>query len=531
MTSTSRSRLMTALLWTSTLAAVTIAMLLVRSRLDKAHVALVYLLVVLGASSAGGRTLGLGIVGGAFLAFNYFFLPPYLTLVVSDPFDWLVLVAFVVTSAVAAQLLYRANTTAELATRRAAEVDRLATIGAETLSAPDARAALGAIATVIRESLTTGRCDLFRIDADGTPVWTAGAQAADSEHVATTGVPGADRVTGVQDETLIAWMAGRSASALELMDGTTRLDPVITDTLQVRALYRTLFVRSQAVGVLRVSSPDGLTLSSDRARLLDALSYYAALGMERMRLVTTAERAMAEREVEALRSSLLMAVSHDLRTPLTTIKGIAHEIAAGALSTGRAVMIEREADRLDAMVGDLLELSRIQAGAVRPVPTVNTADEVIGAALQRARGMLSDHVIAVSLTDDVLAARFDFTQTQRILVNLVENAAKYSPAGSTIEIIAMPAGSMLEISVTDVGSGVPAGEEERIFEAFHRPAATSRDVRGTGLGLSIARGLAVAQGGTVQFRRPTSGGSTFVLSVPLVVAPVDADESEAVQPG
>ena len=521
MNGTVRSRVLTALLWTGVLAAATMVLLLGRSRLDKAHVALAYLLVVLGASSAGGRPLGLSIVVGAFLAFNYLFLPPYFTFVIADPLDWLVLVAFAVTSVVAAQLLWRANTTAQLATRRAEEVDRLATIGAETLSAPDAGAALGAIATVIRDALGADRCDLFRLDADGVPMWAAEARV---EHMTGGDVQGTDTLRAVHVapvEPLLTWMASRSASAVQLPDGTTRLDPVITDALQVRALYRTLFVRNQPVGVLRVSSQGGLTLSRDRARLLDALSYYAALGMERMRLVTTAERAMAEREVEALRSSLLMAVSHDLRTPLTTIKGIAHEIATGAASAGRAAQIEVEADRLDALVGDLLELSRIQAGAVRSVPAVNTADEVIGAALQRARGMLGDHVVAVSLSDDVLAARFDFTQTQRILVNLLENAAKYSPAGSSIEVTAAAAGPMLLLSVSDTGPGVPPGEAERIFEVFYRPAGSPPDVRGTGLGLSIARGLAEAQEGTLRHHARQGGGSTFVLSLPRVDAPAD----------
>lgn len=512
-------QVLTALLWIAVLAAVTALLLLGRSRLDKAHIALVYLLVVLGASAAGGRTLGLSVAGGAFLGFNYLFLPPYYTLVIADPLDWLVLVAFLVTSVVAAQLLFRANATAETATRRADEVDRLATLGAETLSAPDASAALAAIATVIRDALGTDRCDLFRIDADGAPVWAA--SALDSR------AGGAERTTLIvaPTEGLVAWLAGRAESAVEFLDGTTRLDPTLTDDLQVRVLYRTLLVRSQIVGVLRVASQDGLTLSTDRGRLLDALSYYAALGVERMRLVMTAERAMAEREVETLRSSLLMAVSHDLRTPLTTIKGIAHEIAAGASSAGRAAIIEEEADRLDALVGDLLELSRIQAGAVRPVPAVNTADEVIGAALQRAQGMLGRHTVAVSLSDAVLAARFDFSQTLRILVNLLENAAKYSPDGSTIEVTLSRDDDMVQISVADQGPGVPAGEVDRIFEAFYRPAGTAPDIRGSGLGLSIARGLAEAQGGTVRYHDRRSGGSVFTLSLPLVDAPTDDDET------
>ncbi len=475
-------------------------MYLVRERLDKAHVALAFLLVVLGASSAGGRAIGLMIVAVAFLIFNYLFLPPYYTFVIADPLDWLVLIAFVITSVVAAQLLFRANTTAETAMRRAQEVDRLATLGAEALSAPDATAALHAMALVIRDALGTDSCELFPLEGDGTAV-----RAVDAASVPT--------------DSLVSWMAGRAEVAVELPDGTTRLDPTIAQPLLVRALLRTLRVRGQPVGVLRVASRDGLLLSTDRARLLDALSYYAALGVERVRLVATLERTEAERHVEALRSALLTAVSHDLRTPLTTIKGLAQEIAAEGNSVSRASIIEKEVDRLDAMVGDLLELSRIQAGAVLPVLAVNTADELIGAALQRAHGPLASHAVAVSLSDDVLAARCDFSQTLRILVNLLENAAKYAPAHSSIEVTAVRDGGRVRISVADEGPGVPAGEEERIFEAFYRPEGTTPDVQGTGLGLSIARGLADAQGGTLTYRARLGGGAQFTLELPAVDLP------------
>ncbi len=501
----------TALLWLALLLVVTALLVLVRSRLDKAHVALVYVLIVLGASAGGGRPVGLAVVGVAFLAFNYLFLPPYYTLDITNPLDWLVLVAFLVTSIVGAQLLYRANATAAMALRRAAEVDRLATLGAETLSAPDATAALHAMTLVIRDALEADRCDLFRIEAQQHVV-----------HAATSSADGVGEV--VPPAGLMPWMSGRAELAIELPDGTTRLDPQQTDGLQVRVLHRSLRVRDQPVGLLRLQKDEGLVLSADRARLLDALSNYAALGVERVRLVATAERAEAEREVEALRSALLMAVSHDLRTPLTTIKGLAHEIAAGASSVSRAGVIEQEADRLDALVGDMLELSRIQAGAVRPVMAVNTVDELIGAALQRAHVALQSHQVAVSLSDDVLAARFDFSQGLRVLVNLLENASKYSNAGTVIEIAAVRHGAQVMLTVTDEGPGVPPGEEQRIFEPFHRSPGTPPDVRGTGLGLSIARGLAEAQGGTLSYEARCTGGACFIIALAAVDAPDDASD-------
>jgi two-component system sensor histidine kinase KdpD len=273
------------------------------------------------------------------------------------------------------------------------------------------------------------------------------------------------------------------------------------------------------VGVLRVASADGVPLSPERARLLLALAYYTALGAERVRLVESAERAEAERRLEALRSALLTAVSHDLRTPLTTIKGIAHEVAHGA-PPSRAAIIEAEADRLDALVGDLLDLSRIQAGAVRPDVAVNTADELIGAALQRAAGALRGHDVTVDVPDDVLlAGRFDFTQALRVLVNLLENAAKYAPAGTPIDVVARRDAERLTIAVLDRGPGIPETERSRIFEPFYRPPNTPPDVRGTGLGLSIARGLAEAQGGRVRYAPRDGGGSMFTLELPGVEVP------------
>ncbi len=532
-----RANVRAAILAGAALLAVTALLWVGRDQLDKTHITLAYLLVVLGASAAGGRILGLSIAALAFLGFNFLFLPPHFTLIISDPLDWLVLVAFLVTSAVAAQLLHRANRTTELANRRADEVDRLATLGAEALSAPDASAALHAMALVIRDALGADSCALFKLDAGGAlqPAAAVSAKlrrnsegnvARDAEHIEAQNSephddapPTHDVADATSQLTFLPWLAGRAETAVELMDGTTRLDPELREPVQVRVLYRTLRVRTQSVGVLRVSAVHGLWLTSDRARLLDALSYYAALGVERVRLVATVERAEAERQAEVLRSALLTAVSHDLRTPLTTIKGLAHEIAEGELSTSRGLSIEQEADRLDHMVADLLDLSRIQAGAVRPVVQVNTADELIGAAMQQTRITLAGHTVVVSVTDDVLAGRFDFSQTLRILVNLLENAGKYSPVGSTIEISAARENDLLCITVADEGPGVAASEVERIFEPFYRPAQAAADVRGTGLGLSIARGLAESQGGRVTYRARAAGGSLFTLTLPAVSMP------------
>jgi two-component system sensor histidine kinase KdpD len=283
---------------------------------------------------------------------------------------------------------------------------------------------------------------------------------------------------------------------------------------EIRALWIRLAVRNETVGVLRVRTPGDLTLTLEQARFLDALAYYTALGVERMRLVAEAERAESERRVEALRSALLTAVSHDLRTPLTTIKATAHEIADGGPAR-RARVIEEEVDRLDALVGDLLDLSRIQSGAIGPSAEVNTADDLVGSALQRADAVLRGHTVDVDMPGDrLLAGRFDLTNALRALTNLLENAAKYSPPGSPITVWARRDDDCLRVAVMDRGRGVPIEERGRIFEPFYRPASTAPDVRGTGLGLSIARGLAAAQGGRVEYEPREGGGSVFTLVLP-----------------
>jgi len=524
-------------------------MLSVRGRLEKAHVALIFLLVVLGGSSAGGRVLGMALAFGAFLAFNFFFLPPYLTFAIADPLDWLVLVTFLITSIVAAQLLYRATSTAEVATARAAEVDRLATLGAETLNLARPEDALRAILDVIRTALGVVSCDvLVHGTGDGfvsvarSPAEVsggereAGAVRSESSNArAPASVLGwPDTTDTTSAEGLVGWIFVHGRGAVELADGAIRIvdDPPLETARsdrsdEVRALWIPLAVRNETVGVLRVRTPGDLRLTLDQARFLDALAYYVALGVERRRLVAEAERAEAERRVEALRSALLTAVSHDLRTPLTTIKAIAHEIADGG-PTDRARVIEEESDRLDALVGDLLDLSRIQSGAIGPSMEVNTADDLIGAALRRADAILRGRVIDVELPpNERLAGRFDLTNALRALVNLLENASKYSPAGSPITIRAQQEPDRLRISVLDRGPGVPDEDRERIFEPFYRPASTAPDVRGTGLGLSIARGLAVAQGGAVEFEPRAGGGSVFTLVLPGADGAVpDADDSD-----
>ena len=498
--------------WFAVLIAVTAGMVAIRPRLNAAHVTLAYLLLVQGGSARGGRPLGMALSATAFLCFDLFFLPPFGTLTIQDPLNWLVLVAFLGTSILSAQLLYRAQAEADAARQRAAEIDRLAALGAETLNVARAEDALTAIVSMIRTSLRLDGCAVYMTDAVTGKVRLATQSGSAADHS-----PLNDR--------LVDWVAAEGKTGLEQVDGTTRLDVPTTALAErvepaqrMRAFLRPLQVRESTVGVLRIASVAGLSLTAAQVRVLDALAYYAALGVERVRLVAEAERAATLQEAHRAKDAVLASVSHDLRTPLTTIKGLAHEIAQSG--DDRAEVIEEEADRLNTFVAQMLDLSRIAIGAAVTDVQANEAEDLLGAAAQQVSGRLRGQELRIDVASDepLLFGRFDFAQTLRALVNLIENAAKYSPPASVIELSARREGSWLTFSVADRGAGVPAGERDRIFEPFYRRLTTAPDVGGVGLGLSIARGIAEAQGGSVSLEDRPGGGSVFVLRVPAMSA-------------
>jgi two-component system sensor histidine kinase KdpD len=254
-----------------------------------------------------------------------------------------------------------------------------------------------------------------------------------------------------------------------------------------------------------------------KQRFLAALTYYAALGIERARLVREAEHAAALREADRMKDNLLASVSHDLRTPLTTIKALAQTAALHGDTAAAA--IEEQADRLTRLVADLLDLSRMKGDAFRAAPDINTAEDLIGAAQRQAQGLLAGGRsirTVIDLESPALVGRFDFTHALRILGNLLENALRYTPRGGSVELGVRREGDMLVFSVADRGPGIPAAEVERIFQPFYRHADAAPDVGRAGLGLSIAKRLAEIQQGTLHYEPRAGGGSVFVLQLPAV---------------
>jgi two-component system sensor histidine kinase KdpD len=448
------------LIWFGILAALTLAFLPVRERVDKMNVALTFLLVVLGGSAAGGRALGLTLAGLGYLDFHFFFIERYDSLVMAKPLDWLVLATFLITSVVAEQLLTRAQERADVARQRAVEVERLAAIGAETLNAGRADDALNRIIDVIRTELQVVHCAIIE------PTDAAARTAASSD---------------------------------------------------ARSLVIPLVVRGHSIGALRLTNTERIVLAPAQHRFLEVLSYYAALGLERVHLVAEAERADAFRQADALKAALIASLSHDLRTPLTTIKGLASKLRERAIP--EAASIEEEADRLNRLVTDLLDLSRLNAKAMPIRPELNTAEDLIGAAVQRVAGATGSQRLVIkhagtAVETEPLTGEFDFVQSLRALVNLIENALKYSPASATVELSAVRCGSRLEFRVADRGPGVAESERQRVFEPFYRAPGAAADVGGAGLGLAIASRLAMEQGGEVRHEHREGGGSIFTLALP-----------------
>ena len=224
------------------------------------------------------------------------------------------------------------------------------------------------------------------------------------------------------------------------------------------------------------------------------------------------------REGNRVKDIVLASVSHDIRTPLTAIRALAQNVVSGAGDPkAQAETIVEQVDRLTHMVAKVLDLSRLRAGSFPMNPEPNTAEDLLGATIRQFAGVSEAERIRTEIdyTRPALTGEFDFVQSRRILVNLVDNALRYSPSDAPVTIEVTVRDSRLLFRVKDKGAGVPAAERERIFEPFYRPQGAAPDLGRTGLGLAIARRLAEAQGGAVTHDAPVDGGSVFTLSLPL----------------
>jgi two-component system sensor histidine kinase KdpD len=298
-----------------------------------------------------------------------------------------------------------------------------------------------------------------------------------------------------------------------------------TDTLPGNfLLYLPLRAPMRTRGVLAVEpiTPRWLLIPEQR-RQLEGFAALIAMALERVHFIQVAQEALVKIESERLRNSVLSALSHDLRTPLTALVGLADSLiptkpALSATQLALASAIRDQAFRMSALVNNLLDMARLQAGEVKLNRQWQPLENVIGSALKARQQLLASHRIQVSLPADLPPLHFDAVLIERVLCNLLENAAKYTPPGSEIRIEADVEGTEARISITDNGPGLPPGSEEAVFEKFTRGERESATL-GVGLGLGICRAIIEAHQGRIWAENMPMGGAHFVFTIPLGTPP------------
>jgi two-component system, OmpR family, sensor histidine kinase KdpD len=306
-----------------------------------------------------------------------------------------------------------------------------------------------------------------------------------------------------------------------------------TDTLPgSEVLYVPLRAPTQARGVLAVKARNRRLLRiPEQRQLLDTFAALIAIALERVHYVEVAQDAVVRMESERLRNSLLAALSHDLRTPLTVLVGLAESLTLTKppLSPGQiesAEAIQDEARRMSTLVSNLLDMARIESGEVRLNLQWQPLEEVVGSALNAARGTLKQHFVDVQIPRDLPLMRFDALLIERVLVNLLENASKYTPPGSTVTLAAQVIADQLSVSVSDDGPGLPVGREEAVFQKFTRGERESA-TPGVGLGLAICRAIVESHQGKIIATHRPGGGARFTFTLPLGHPPAAAVELES----
>jgi two-component system sensor histidine kinase KdpD len=293
-----------------------------------------------------------------------------------------------------------------------------------------------------------------------------------------------------------------------------------TDTLPAsRLFYLPLVAPMRTRGVLALApDPGARFLNPEQRQQLDTFATVTAIALERVHYIEVAQGALVDMESERLRNSLLAALGHDLRTPLTLLVGLSEALAGSkpplaANQLQVAATLKQEALRMGALVANLLDMARIQSGGVHLHLEWQSIEEAVGSALRLCGAALARHRVRTDLPEDLPLVQFDAPLFERVLCNLLENAAKYTPPGSTVTIDARVRGKHVELRVSDDGPGLPPGREEALFEKFARGQQES-STPGMGLGLAICRAIVEAHGGTIHAERSGAGGACIVIALP-----------------
>jgi two-component system, OmpR family, sensor histidine kinase KdpD len=306
------------------------------------------------------------------------------------------------------------------------------------------------------------------------------------------------------------------------------------DTLPgAKRLFLPMQTGRGAVGVIGIDRDEpGPILTTDQRRLLDALADQAALAIERVNLVDDVERARLVAETDRLRAALLTSISHDLRTPLASILGSATSLSAEGATldpADRSALlrtIQEETERLNRFIGNLLDMTRLESGPLKPRTSFADLSDVVGAVLRRADTMLAQHRVEVRLEPDLPMLDIDVVLFEQVLFNLLDNAAKYAPPGSVIRLAGWRDGALVRVQVLDEGDGIAPDDLERVFDKFYRARPGDGRRAGTGLGLAICRGFVEAMDGTIAAsNRPDGHGAALTIALPVRAGADRRDET------
>ncbi|MGA2491182.1 MAG: DUF4118 domain-containing protein, partial [Anaerolineales bacterium] len=467
---------------------------LVTPYIHPTNLVVIYLLSVVVAALYLGRGPAIltSILGVA--AFDYFFVPPHLTLAVTDSEYLLTFVGLLAVSLVISQLTAVVRGQAEAVRRRETETVELYELGRDLTVAADLEAVAQAAISHVGQTFNW-EVAVFLPVKNTLKVYALSSGLSISDN----------------DQAVAVWvfehgqLAGRG-----------------TDTLPEAALrYQPLKTTRGVVGVLGVKPVDlALQLTREQVRTLDAFANQIGLAIERASLAEQARQAELLEVTDKLQTALLNSISHDLRTPLVSITGALSSLADDQIMldpAARRSLIEtasEEADRLNRLVGNLLDMTRLESGAMRFKKEACDIQDVIGSALEELGSRLGKRSINIEIPPEFPLIQLDFVLIERVLVNVIDNALKYSPADMPIEIKAHAAGAFMEIDVADRGIGIPPEDLNRIFDKFYRVQHPG-NVSGTGLGLSISKGIVQAQGGFIAAENRPGGGTIITIALPL----------------
>ena len=475
------------------LALVTTATLLcqlLRPFLEPTNMVMFYLLAVVVASVRLGRKPAIATALLGVLAFDFFFVPPHLTFAVADTQYLLTFLGLFVVGVVISTLVARARERAEVMRSREVQTASLYYLSRDLAASADINAVMKAVVRNVEEALDA-RVSIFLPEGERLEIMAA-----------SDGL-----VLDVKEQVVADWAFRNNHAAGRATDTLVSAD----------LIYLPLQTPANVLGVMGMKLQREQDYhSQDNRRLMDAFATQAAMAIERIRFSHQAEQAQILQARENLERALLNSISHDLRTPLVTVTGVLSSLkeeGAHLSDRAREELLETacdEAERLNRFVGNLLDMTRIEAGAIRLNVEPRDVQDLVGCSLAAIEQRIGDRRIEVRLADDLPLVSVDLVLMTQVLVNLLDNAHKYAPAESVIEIIASAEENWLTLVVSDHGPGVPEQDLKRVFDKFYR-IPVPEGAGGTGLGLSICKGIVEAHGGKIQAENRLGGGLTIII--------------------